>query len=111
MELKITKERVLEAALKCSQAKETLKTLFPEAFEVEPAFTGTVWVESVSGYPAHRCLAVSHPGVLDVLKKDYPTTDYKSVVVLVMNASPESRLNGWPVYSWKQFKKEWQIIR
>lgn len=33
MELKITKERILEAAAKCSQAKDTLKTLFPEAFE------------------------------------------------------------------------------
>lgn len=33
MELKITKEKVLEAAAKCSQAKETLKTLFPEVFE------------------------------------------------------------------------------
>lgn len=33
MELKITKEKVLEAAQKCSKAKETLKTLFPEVFE------------------------------------------------------------------------------
>jgi hypothetical protein len=33
MELKITKEKVLEAASKCSQAKETLKTLFPECFK------------------------------------------------------------------------------
>lgn len=33
MELKITKEKVLEAAAKCSQAKETLKTLFPEVFD------------------------------------------------------------------------------
>lgn len=32
-DLKISKERVLEAASKCSTAKETLKTLFPEAFE------------------------------------------------------------------------------
>ena len=31
----ITKERVLEAASKCSQAKETLKTLFPEVFVEE----------------------------------------------------------------------------
>ena len=31
-ELKITKERVLEAAEKCSDAKQILKTLFPEAF-------------------------------------------------------------------------------
>jgi hypothetical protein len=27
-----TKEKILEAAEKCPQAKETLKTLFPEAF-------------------------------------------------------------------------------
>lgn len=32
MKLEITKEKVLEAASKCSQAKETLKTLFPEVF-------------------------------------------------------------------------------
>jgi hypothetical protein len=33
MQLEITKEKVLEAAEKCSTAKETLKVLFPEAFE------------------------------------------------------------------------------
>lgn len=32
-ELKISKEKVLEAAGKCPQAKETLKTLWPEVFE------------------------------------------------------------------------------
>lgn len=35
MELKVTKERVLAAASKCSTAKATLKELFPEAFENE----------------------------------------------------------------------------
>lgn len=33
--LTITKEKVLEAASKCSTARETLKVLFPEAFEIE----------------------------------------------------------------------------
>lgn len=33
--LTITKEKVLEAASKCSTAKETLKVLFPEVFETE----------------------------------------------------------------------------
>lgn len=33
--LQITKEKVLEAAAKCSTAKETLKVLFPEVFEEE----------------------------------------------------------------------------
>jgi hypothetical protein len=35
MNLEITKEKVLEAASKCSTAKETLKVLFPEAFKEE----------------------------------------------------------------------------
>ena len=33
MKLEITKERVISAAEKCPTAKETLKTLFPEAFK------------------------------------------------------------------------------
>jgi hypothetical protein len=33
MELKITKEKVIEASNKCDIAKQTLKTLFPEVFE------------------------------------------------------------------------------
>jgi hypothetical protein len=32
MELKITKEKILEAASKCSTARQTLSILFPEAF-------------------------------------------------------------------------------
>jgi hypothetical protein len=32
-ELLVTKEKVLEAALKCEEAKKVLKTLFPEVFE------------------------------------------------------------------------------
>ena len=38
MKLEITQEKVLEAAEKCSEAKEVLKTLFPEAFEKEDEF-------------------------------------------------------------------------
>jgi hypothetical protein len=34
-ELKITKEKVLKASQNCPQAKEVLKELFPEAFEVQ----------------------------------------------------------------------------
>jgi hypothetical protein len=39
MKLEITKEKVLEAASKCSEAKEILKTLFPEVFEKEIKLT------------------------------------------------------------------------
>ena len=38
MELKITKDKVLAAAAKCSTAKATLETLFPEAFMEEKYF-------------------------------------------------------------------------
>lgn len=34
MKLEITKERILEAAAKCSTAKQTLQVLFPEAFAI-----------------------------------------------------------------------------
>ncbi len=36
--LEITKEKILEAASKCFQAKETLKVLFPEVFEEDKYF-------------------------------------------------------------------------
>jgi len=35
MELKITKEKILEAVATCPAAKDTLKTLFPEVFKPE----------------------------------------------------------------------------
>ena len=38
MKDKMTKAKVLEAAAKCSTAKATLQTLFPEAFEDEKYF-------------------------------------------------------------------------
>ena len=36
MRLTVTKERVIEAANQCSDAKRILSTLFPEAFEGKP---------------------------------------------------------------------------
>lgn len=36
MKLEITKEEVLKAASKCSTAKDTLQTLFPECFIGDP---------------------------------------------------------------------------
>ena len=38
MNLEITKEKVLEAAAKCPQVKETLKTLFPQCFPMAQQF-------------------------------------------------------------------------
>jgi len=48
MNLQITKEKVLEAASKCTIAESTLKVLFPEAFEKPklyyPLIRGDVYV-------------------------------------------------------------------
>lgn len=46
MELKITQEKVLEAASKCPQAKEILSTLFPEVFKNESSKKKREAVES-----------------------------------------------------------------
>lgn len=45
MKLEITKERILEAAAKCSTAKQTLQVLFPEAFKQNyPLKVGDIYV-------------------------------------------------------------------
>jgi hypothetical protein len=50
MKLEITKEKVLEAASKCSEAKEILKTLFPEVFEEAGKFTCDRSIMNAKGY-------------------------------------------------------------
>lgn len=63
MELTITKEKVLEAASKCSTAEATLKVLFPEVFVKENNRvvedlarllnnTDYSWFESIPGHMA-----------------------------------------------------------
>ena len=52
MELKITADMVREAAAKCSTAKQTLETLFPEAFEEDKYFDfGEEFILKTSGQP------------------------------------------------------------
>jgi hypothetical protein len=50
-ELKITKEKVLEAAKKCASAKQVLSTLFPEVFEKKLYKCGTIFVEGNKPLP------------------------------------------------------------
>jgi hypothetical protein len=55
MELKITKEKVLAAAEKCSTAKDVLKSMFPEAFEIKGGvkvthWRGGIYTDATSGY-------------------------------------------------------------
>lgn len=46
MKVEITKERILEAASKCSTAKATLMTLFPEVFENEKTYSIGDWFQN-----------------------------------------------------------------
>jgi len=50
MELKITKEKVLEAASKCSTAKRTLETLFPEVFETDELDFTKYKIDNTDGF-------------------------------------------------------------
>jgi hypothetical protein len=43
--LTVTKDRVLEASKKCPQAKEVLKSMFPEVFEEKMYKCGTIFVD------------------------------------------------------------------
>lgn len=54
MKLETTKEKVLEAAEKCSTAKETLKILFPEAFEIDEGINKTMNLLCGSGLIIQR---------------------------------------------------------
>lgn len=95
--LQITKERILAAASKCDTAKETLQTLFPEAFGVEgiydfgesheittnynpnkPLFIGVRL--SPEGFE-HKCLVVTF-GWKAELKEGIPETDGADYLVL-----------------------------
>lgn len=54
-ELKITKEKVLEAASRCKDAERTLRILFPEAFELfvpvtEDSITALIQVRETGKY-------------------------------------------------------------
>jgi hypothetical protein len=52
-QLTITKEKVLEAAAKCSTAKDVLKTIFPEVF-VDDKFVDTSnWAPMVNGFGSY----------------------------------------------------------
>lgn len=79
--LTITKERVLQAAAKCSTAKATLETLFPEAFMEEKYFDfGESFNLKTSGEPFKigweiplsklkgRCLLLDPSWEVDVVK-------------------------------------------
>ena len=52
MDLKITQEKVLEAAAKCSNAKRILETLFPECFAADSNIIFSKDCIEIDGTPA-----------------------------------------------------------
>lgn len=79
-ELKITKDKVLAAAAKCSTAKATLETLFPEAFEDEDLINS----DSVTykEYPYAKCLRLNDR--VDLITAYAKQQGYKG---LILNSS------------------------
>ncbi len=66
MNIETTPELILEAAAKCPQAKEALKTLFPKVFEKSKEFdcyslakTPLVWEIGEDSFE-HPCIGVHH---------------------------------------------------
>jgi len=80
MELKTTKYKVLAAAAKCSTAKATLETLFPEAFEDEDLINS----DSVTykEYPYAKCLRLNDR--VDLITAYAKQQGYKG---LILNSS------------------------
>ena len=76
-ELKISRERVLKAASKCPDAKNVLKTLFPEVFE-EPDKKTVPLIESNTylfpvGHPMRNIIFIRNSGGV------YPEQDEKGL--------------------------------
>jgi len=86
MELKITKDRILEAASKCSTAKETLKTLFPEVFVEDKSVF-------VCDFSPIRFMNSSHV----ICRRTGGKNEYKAIVL------PD-------IYNWEVIKDEHGIL-
>ena len=62
-DLKISKEKVLEASKKCPQAKEVLKTLFPDVFKAKVELVaGDIYVHESDNF-LYYYLVVEHNGI------------------------------------------------
>lgn len=79
-ELKITSERVLEAASKCGDAARVLKTLFPDVFNERELRHGDVTELSKGS----RYVAVSRK-TLETALSSYPNTELFQVCCAVGN--------------------------
>ena len=68
MKLEITKEKVLEAASKCSTAKATLQTLFPECFDTEKSIVLKDLADLLNGTSTSSALYNAIPGKYSIDK-------------------------------------------
>lgn len=106
MELKIQSERVLQAAAKCKQAEQTLRTLFPEAF-VPANPEGVFFVRSRKEMNPKTLMGFTNSGMLRVYEQHFGY-DPNSLVVVVL--VPSNELNGYSLLSWTDFHNRWEVI-
>jgi hypothetical protein len=99
-ELKITKEKVLEAASKCSTAAATLKTLFPEVFEKKDEPYRFEDDQKLSSYMAETILPVF---IGDGLAP--PDLDYRCLIVKEKYEMRTQHYNGQTIITFHDKKK------
>lgn len=86
MEIKITKEKVLEAASKCSTEKATLEVLFPECFEQKKVHFDAdkiyacisrdrSWVFFLHAYPDTKCFWVRMDRAASIYHRHFDTPE------------------------------------
>jgi hypothetical protein len=114
MEYKITKEKILEAASNCNTAKETLKIMFPEAFEEEDSKPAMLYK---GGSPSHafnpilrdlglesNCIGIANGLVRDSIEKFRNRTIYINNIVYdwgLLDLSSPSHIGLVPFYKEK----------
>lgn len=78
MELKVTEEKILEAAKQCSSAERVLRAMFPEAFEGE-------LFEFLNEDKANKKFILSYTSNPLFIANDISKTDYDRGKVLLMD--------------------------
>ena len=92
MELKITKERVVEAAKSCPQADAVLKKLFPEAFVDDLSdmhMKKFVHIQNKN----HSCFVLVGPKRVLLFKYEFPAQNVDSYPIVTIDSN--GSINGY----------------
>jgi len=118
MELTISKERVLEAASKCTTAKRTLEIMFPEAFEEQVRYfrSGTIFqikqrfFESLGDFKGaepsayNGCIKHSSPSFVAKIGESSITSNKLVLLMHEKNAHEYRLIHVATGYSWSPKK-------